>query len=139
MPSTDTLSRRSVLAGACVTCAAAVASCATYGPATAPAAAPSAASTPGTALAETSAIPVGGGVVIGDTVITQPVAGEYKAFSSVCTHAGCAVNEVADGQISCPCHGSKFSAEDGSVTTGPATQPLAAKQVAVNGTSIVLA
>lgn len=139
MSSRETLSRRSVLAGACVTCAAAVAGCATYGPpapAQAPAPAPGA---PAGALAETSAIPVGGGLVVGDTVITQPAAGEFKAFSSTCTHQGCTVNQIADGIISCGCHGSRFSAEDGSVSGGPATEPLAEKQVRVEGTAVLLA
>jgi nitrite reductase/ring-hydroxylating ferredoxin subunit len=137
MSSTESLSRRSVLAGACVTCAAAVAGCATYGP---PAPAPAPAPAPGApagALADTASIPVGGGVVAGNMVITQPAAGEFKAFSSVCTHQGCSVNEVADGIIRCPCHGSAFSAEDGSVTTGPATEPLAEMPVKVEGTAVL--
>src|SRR5262245_35029682 len=112
--SSTTISRRSVLAGACVTCAAAVAGCATYGPPAAPAPPPAApAPAPGApagSLADTANIPVGGGVIVGDMVITQPAAGEFKAFSSTCTHQGCTVNEIADGVISCPCHGSKFSA-----------------------------
>lgn len=128
------LSRRSVLAGACVACAATATGCATYSP---PAAAPAAA--PGGPLAETAAVPVGGGVIVGDTVITQPTEGDFKAFSATCTHQGCAVNEVTAGEIICPCHASRFSAQDGSVLGGPAPSPLPEKQITVNGTSIVLA
>jgi len=57
-------------------------------------------------------------------VVTQPNAGNFKAFSAICTHLGCLVTKVFDGAIYCPCHGSKFSIVDGSVMVGPATQPL---------------
>jgi Rieske Fe-S protein len=95
----------------------------------------------GEALAKTGDVPVGGGVVLADQklVVTQPSAGEFKAFSALCTHKGCPVDEVADGSINCPCHGSKFSAADGKVMSGPATKPLEAKQVKVDGDSIMLA
>ncbi|MET8583785.1 Rieske (2Fe-2S) protein [Streptomyces collinus] len=95
----------------------------------------------GTALAKTSDIPEGGGKVFGDkgVVVTQPAAGTYKAFSSKCTHRGCTVGSVADGVIVCPCHNSHFSAEDGSVKKGPATQPLAAAKITVAGDEIKLA
>src|SRR6478735_5743659 len=77
----------------------------------------------GTELAKTADIPEGGGKVFADkgVVVTQPKAGTYKAFSSKCTHAGCAVKGIANGVITCPCHGSEFSATDGSVKKGPAT------------------
>ena len=32
----------------------------------------------------------------------QPTAGQFHAFSAVCTHKGCTVNKVADGLIECP-------------------------------------
>jgi Rieske Fe-S protein len=93
------------------------------------------------ALAKKSEIPVGGGKVIAaqGIVVTQPVAGEFKAFSAKCTHQGCMVGSVANGTINCPCHGSKFSAADGSVKGGPASSALAAKNVTVQGDDIVLA
>ena len=72
-----------------------------------------------------------------EIVITQPTAGDFKGFSATCTHAGCTVNEVVDGTINCPCHGSKFNL-DGSVANGPATKPLASEAVSVQGNSIVL-
>ncbi|MEU6671795.1 Rieske (2Fe-2S) protein [Streptomyces sp. NPDC046727] len=95
----------------------------------------------GSALAKTSDIPEGGGKIFKDqgVVVTQPSAGTYKAFSSKCTHQGCAVGSVADGVIVCPCHNSQFSAEDGSVKKGPATQPLAAAKITVSGDEITLA
>lgn len=78
-------------------------------------------------------VPEGGGVIKGDFVITQPKAGEYKAFSSSCTHQGCPVSEIAGGSINCNCHGSKFSIADGSVMNGPAEEPLPAASVTANG------
>jgi Rieske Fe-S protein len=95
----------------------------------------------GAELAKTTEIPVGGGKVIEaqKVVVTQPTKGNFKAFSAVCTHAGCTVGSVSNGVISCPCHGSRFSAADGSVKGGPAPSALAAKNVTVQGDSITLA
>jgi Rieske Fe-S protein len=96
-------------------------------------------STGGAALAATADVPQGGGIISGDLVITQPVAGTYKAFSKVCTHAGCDVNKVDGGVISCPCHGSKFSIETGEPTAGPAKKALPETKVKVDGDNIVAA
>ncbi len=86
----------------------------------------------------TSDVPVGGGTILADqrVVVTQPVAGTYKAFTAVCTHQGCTVASVASGTITCPCHNSQFSATDGSVQSGPAPAPLASIPVTVTGTTI---
>jgi len=95
----------------------------------------------GTLLVQTSDVPVDGGKVVttgGGTVVTQPAAGTYKAFTAVCTHAGCTVGTVSDNKITCPCHGSVYSATDGSVLAGPAPAPLAAKQISVSGGQIFL-
>lgn len=96
----------------------------------------------GSALAQTSDIPVDGGKIVnsdGGIVITQPAAGTYKAFTAVCTHQGCTVSSVSDNQIVCPCHGSVFSAKDGSVLQGPAQAPLSAMSIKVSGGQIFLA
>lgn len=69
-------------------------------------------------------------------VVTQPTEGDFKAFSAICTHQGCLVGSVEDNTISCACHGSEFSAEDGSVVTGPATSPLDVVAVAVKGDQV---
>ncbi|MDT6988111.1 Rieske (2Fe-2S) protein [Streptomyces lusitanus] len=95
----------------------------------------------GTPLASTADIPEGGGKVFADqkVVVVQPSAGEFKAYSATCTHQGCAVKSVSDGLINCPCHNSNFSVADGSVSSGPATKPLPAVQITVDGDSITLA
>jgi Rieske Fe-S protein len=95
----------------------------------------------GKALADTSDIPQGGGKVFEaqKIVVTQPTAGEFKAFSAVCTHAGCTVASVQNKTINCPCHGSKFSIADGSPTAGPASDPLEEKKITVDGDKIRLA
>ena len=92
----------------------------------------------GEVITKTSDVPVGSGVIANDVVVTQPSAGVFKGFSTTCPHRGCAVNKVADGTIDCPCHGSKFNL-DGTVAKGPATEPLEAKAVLVQGDSIVRA
>lgn len=95
----------------------------------------------GTVLAKTTDIPVDGGKIISSAqiVITQPSAGQYKAFTAVCTHQGCTVSNVSDNQIQCPCHGSVFSAKDGSVIQGPASAPLASKTITVANGQITAA
>ncbi|MBL1074631.1 Rieske (2Fe-2S) protein [Nocardia sp. 2] len=86
-------------------------------------------------LATTSEVPVGGGVVKGDTIITQATAGNFQAFSNVCTHLGCKVNAPADGTMVCPCHNSVFGL-DGSVQSGPAGRPLDSRGIRVEGDRI---
>lgn len=84
-------------------------------------------------------VPVGGGVILkaDELVVTQPKAGEFKAFKAICTHQGCLVESVTDGQIVCPCHGSTFDISDGAPQGGPAQTPLAAVAVAVEGDQVV--
>lgn len=149
------LTRRSFVSGTCgAACVAALSACATYrvGPTPAAPAAPEAqgaptpggspqgGSAPAGALASTSEIPVGGGTVFADRdiVVTQPAAGEFRAFSATCTHQGCPVTEVSDGTINCNCHGSKFAVADGSVVDGPADTPLPERGIAVTGEQILL-
>lgn len=93
------------------------------------------------ALVAAADVPVGGGVIVAaqKVVVTQPTEGEFKGFSSTCTHQGCQVSSVEDDQIVCACHGSVFSATDGGVVTGPATAPLPEVAVSVSGDQVVLA
>ena len=89
---------------------------------------------------KTADIPVGGGKIF-DTqniVVTQPTAGQFKAFSATCTHQGCQVATVQSGTIHGPCHGSQYSIVDGSVKVGPSTRPLPPKQATVSGDQITV-
>jgi Rieske Fe-S protein len=145
MPHQD-VTRRAVVAGTGVVAVTALAACSSGGDqgASAGSAEPAQAASPGAPsgeqLAATGDIPVGGGKVFAEkkVVVTQPVAGTFKAFSAVCTHQGCTVNKVSESTIDCPCHGSRFAIADGSVVGGPAKRPLAARQVAVSGDAILL-
>ena len=143
-----TATRRQVLAATGVVVAAAAATAACGSSAGSSASAPASSANPATsatpatpATVGTASVPVGGGVVLAERkiVVTQPVAGEFKAFSAVCTHQGCVVSSIADGKINCACHGSMFSAADGSVQRGPATSSLAPVNLTVSGDQITLA
>ena len=84
---------------------------------------------------------MGGGTIFADeqVVITQPSEGEFKAFVTTCTHQGCQVESVSDGHINCPCHGSRFTIEDGSPDGDPASSPLEEVAISVEGDQIILA
>ena len=135
------LARRPVLCGAAAICVTAVGGCAGYGkgrPAPPPAQ-PAPAAQPAQAaanapipIATVADLPVGGGAILADRqlVVTRPTATEVRVLSAVCTHQGCLVDSVANGTISCACHGSAYSLT-GEVTSGPATQPLPARQFSV--------
>ena len=88
---------------------------------------------------KTADIPVGSGRIFADqqVVVTQPTAGAFKAFSSICTHNSCPVADVTD-TINCNCHGSKFAISDGAVVNPPAQRPLPAKTVTVDGDTITV-
>jgi Rieske Fe-S protein len=149
-PQTESLAtRRGVLAGVgLVSLASAITACGAGAGTTTPAAPAGSAgsavgagsATAATALAATSQIPVGSGKIFTGprVVVTQPSAGDFMAFSAVCTHMGCIVNQISDGTIDCPCHGSQYSITTGDVVAGPAPSPLPAKQITVSGGSVFL-
>lgn len=68
-------------------------------------------------------------------ILIRDSEGNLKAFSAVCTHAGCTVG-YEGGVIVCPCHGGEYSAETGEVIAGPPPAPLAPKQVLETGGQI---
>jgi cytochrome b6-f complex iron-sulfur subunit len=60
----------------------------------------------------------------------------YLAFSLVCTHLGCTV-EQKGVEYECPCHGSKYDGK-GYVTKGPSNEPLKRLRVEVNETGNII-
>jgi Rieske Fe-S protein len=92
-------------------------------------------------LAALADIPQGGGLILtkDDIVLVRPQADTVDAFSATCTHQGCTVDGIRDGQITCPCHGSVFSASTGDVVSGPASRPLPKVAVVVKGTDVYTA
>ena len=89
-------------------------------------------------IGKTSEVPVGGGKIFKaeKVVVSQPTEGEFKAFSTVCTHQQCAITELNGDEIECGCHHSRFTVTDGSVTKGPATDPLPELKVTVSGNNL---
>jgi nitrite reductase/ring-hydroxylating ferredoxin subunit len=89
----------------------------------------------GGALTAVADVPVGGGVVVNDVLVVQPVAGTLKAFDAHCVHKGTIVRAPdASGMVVCPAHGASYKAADGSLVKGPATRGLDAIPVkVVNG------
>jgi Rieske Fe-S protein len=94
----------------------------------------------GTLLGDVSEIPVGEGMIFAaeKVVVTQPTEGTYKAFSAVCTHLGCILDKVENGNIYCPCHGAIFSVSNGAAVAGPTTIALPAEKITVTDGKITL-
>lgn len=93
----------------------------------------------GPVLAALDDVPVGGALVLADAgvVLVRTEAGAVHGLSATCTHAGCAVTEVDDGVVVCPCHGSRFALADGSVVRGPAGRPLDRVRVRVEAGQVL--
>jgi Rieske Fe-S protein len=71
-----------------------------------------------------------------ENILILNVAGELRAFTSVCTHSGCVDDwTYGSGQFTCNCHGSMFN-DQGEVTRGPATGNLKEYTVNVDGNTV---
>jgi thiosulfate dehydrogenase [quinone] large subunit len=68
-------------------------------------------------------------------IVIRESDGSLRAFSAVCTHAGCTVG-YQGGVIICPCHGGEYDAQTGEVIAGPPPSPLAPKRVVEAGGQI---
>lgn len=124
MPGRPSASRRTVLRGAALTPVAGIglAACSGGG---------SGGGTPATptapvVLGAESEVSKGGAELYQDqnVVVSRAEDGSLTAFSSICTHAGCAINKLEGTTLVCPCHGSEFDARTGKVLRAPATEPL---------------
>ncbi|MFD8524492.1 Rieske (2Fe-2S) protein [Streptomyces capillispiralis] len=72
-----------------------------------------------------------------NVVVSRGEDGSLKAYSSLCTHAGCPINKLEGTKLICPCHGSEFDAVTGKVLREPAVAPLKPLAVEVkNGTMV---
>lgn len=72
--------------------------------------------------------------VYGSSILVD-FGGQWRAFSAICTHAGCVV-DFTGSSIYCPCHAGYFSPTNGSVVSGPPPSPLAEYGVTVQGGSL---
>ena len=71
-------------------------------------------------------------------IYLNPITSRIFAVSSTCSHKSCPLAPKGT-QYVCPCHGSQFSIEDGSVKGGPAPKGLPETAVKVDGTNVVAA
>jgi Rieske Fe-S protein len=75
-------------------------------------------------ISKIDAAKLGTGIFLFDTFIIVKTAETLKVFANKCTHAGCRINKEIDGQLVCPCHGSRYDSSTGKVLQGPAGLPL---------------
>ena len=92
-------------------------------------------------LASISEIPVGTGkkIMVDESLtilVTHPKQDQFRAFSATCTHSGCIVSGVQDGQIACGCHGARFNTDSGEPEQGPARSPLGKITLEVRGNEL---
>jgi Rieske Fe-S protein len=60
-----------------------------------------------------------------------------RAFTSICTHQGCDVDQFSSGLLQCPCHGSQYDTS-GQVVQGPAPLPLQEFPVTRSGNIVTI-
>ncbi|GAA3281789.1 Rieske 2Fe-2S domain-containing protein [Dactylosporangium vinaceum] len=95
---------------------------------------------PGNSLIGVGEVPVGGGVIVKDSVLVlQPTKGAFKAYEAACPHEGAILDPPFDGNpiIMCPRHNSKFKVADGSKVSGPTPRGLKGIKVDVKSGYVV--
>lgn len=110
---------------------------------------PSASSSPkptGHVLVAAADVPVGGAKRVQDPKTGDPMyvvheqGGSFRAFSAICTHAGCTVVFLSGRErFGCPCHGAVYDARTGDVLGGPAPRGLPEIPVTVSSGQVVMA
>jgi cytochrome b6-f complex iron-sulfur subunit len=75
----------------------------------------------------------------GSVLIAHADDGSYHAMTSICTHAGCIIDQYnsASKEFVCVCHGSRFS-NTGAVTNPPATTALKQYATSISGTQLII-
>lgn len=72
-------------------------------------------------------------------LLYRPDASTILAYSNICSHQGCAVGtDTTETNFYCPCHGSRYAYEDGSVLSGPAPLALTRYAASIEGQDIVV-
>ncbi|QJS12561.1 Rieske (2Fe-2S) protein [Streptomyces argyrophyllae] len=124
MPAPSSASRRTVLRGAAAAPVAGLALAACSAPDGSGAAGD--APTAPVDLGAENEVAKGGAKLYRDhnVVVSRAEDGTLKAYSTICTHAGCPINKLRGTTLVCPCHGSEFDAVTGKVVQAPATEPL---------------
>ncbi len=87
------------------------------------------------AVGEAKAVTTADGAEI---MVVRSAEDQVHAFSAICTHQGCSVRPE-DGELYCPCHGSRFDQSTGEATDGPAEDPLPEVAVAIEDGNVVTA
>jgi len=87
-------------------------------------------------LGKEDAIPKGTGKNFqfghGPALIVRNEAGEFHAFSAICSHLGCTVQYSTEKKdIYCACHGGQYDPQTGKNIAGPPPKPLTPLSVAV--------
>ena len=81
-------------------------------------------------------------VAHGEPVGLYRVGGDVYAINDICTHEETYLTdgdfEVEDMEVECPLHGSRFDVRDGSVRILPATKPVTAYQVKLEGDFVLV-
>jgi Rieske Fe-S protein len=71
-------------------------------------------------------------------ILVRDTAGQFTAFSQVCTHLSCAIVHRPEEQtLACPCHRGLFSPSDGRPLAGPPTRRLTRIVVEQRGADLV--
>ncbi|MEU1019997.1 MULTISPECIES: Rieske (2Fe-2S) protein [unclassified Streptomyces] len=72
-----------------------------------------------------------------NVVVSRISDDQYKAYSTICTHARCPINTLEGHKLICQCHGSQFDATNGAVLHEPADEPLRELPVKVRNGKLI--
>lgn len=95
-------------------------------------------------VAEVADVPVGKAIVVQAggrrLALCRPAENEWYAIDDVCTHDGGPLGEgeLLGYEIECPRHGAHFDVRTGEALTLPATRPVNAYRVYVEGNQVLL-